>query len=72
MAADTPLAVCLAISAADQTYPKSVNDMESQSSSSEDGTSLMDAYKDVLNAQVSNFDCFTKTANGGNKNFKFD
>ena len=62
MAPDTPMAICLAASVADNepNDAKSADDAESQGSDSQEGTSLMDAYKEVLNSQVSNFECFAK------------
>lgn len=56
------MAICLAASVADNepNDAKSADDAESQGSDSQEGTSLMDAYKEVLNSQVSNFECFAK------------
>ena len=52
---------------------KSADDAESQySDSQEDGTSLMDAYHQVLNSQVSNFDCFATKETQYRKKFTFD
>ena len=76
MAADTPMAICLAASVADSKYndSRSVDDAGVHDSSDDEnvGGSLMDAYKEVLSSQVSNFDCFTKNEYDGRKKFKFD
>lgn len=74
MAADTPMAICLAASMADlqQKDYQSVDDADSHESSEQSGGGLMDAYKEVLQSQVSNFECFEEQEAKYSKHFKFE
>ena len=78
MAADTPLAITLAASVADAQCKdnNSAADAVSYASSEPEeegfgGGSLMDAYKELLSSQVSNFDA-DKKESSNRKHFRFD